>query len=89
MNSMNNTFSNCKGCFKICNKKGVYNEVARYFRNVYDVCRGCHNCKCCCAFNLVLHQLMFHRIELFPNSLWKVYINTNIVGFEMVWFEQI
>ena len=90
MNSINNTFSSdYKGRFKICNNRGVYKEVARYFRKVYNVCCGCHDCSYCYAFNFVLGQLTFYRIELFPNNIWKVFINTNIVGFEMVWFERI
>ena len=85
----NNLFSDLKGTFKICNKEGVFHEVARYFRKSYDCCRCCENCVHCFAFNFTIGQMVFHRINFFHrNILWKVYLNTNYAGFELVSMEQ-
>ena len=58
-----NSFScDSKGSFKICKKKQVYYEVAKYFRKANDYCRYCDSCGYCYGYNFVLGQLLFHRI---------------------------
>ena len=85
----NNLFSDSKGKFKICNKEVVFREVASYFRKSYDYCCCCENCMYCFAFNFTIGQMVIHQINLFhKNVLWKVFLNTNYVGSELVSMEQ-
>ena len=84
-----NLFSDSKGNFKIYNKKGMFCEVARYFRKSYDCCRCCGNCIYCFAYNFTVGQMVFHRINFFhKNVLWKVYLNTNYIGLTLVSMDQ-
>ena len=84
-----NLFRDSKGNFKIYNKKGMFCEVARYFRKSYDCCRCCGNCIYCFAYNFTVGKMVFHRINFFhKNVLWKVYLNTNYIGFKLVSMDQ-
>ena len=85
----NNLFSDSKGKFKICNKEVVFREVASYFRKSYNYCCCCENCMYCFAFNFTIGQMVIHQINFFhKNVLWKVFLNTNYVGSELVSMEQ-
>ena len=85
----NDLFSDSKGNFKICDKEGVFREATRHFRKSYDCCCCCENCIYFFALNFTIGQMVFHRINFFhKNVLWKVYLNMNYVGFELVSMEQ-
>ena len=70
----NNLFSDSKGIFKICNKDGVFREVARYFRKSYDCCRCSENCVNCFAFNFITGQMVSHRINFFLRNVYGKFI---------------
>ena len=85
----NNLFRDSNNRYKICNKERVFREIARYFRKTYGYCRCCQSCMYCFAFHFAIELVVFHRIIFFPeNIMWKVYLNTNCVDFELLWLEQ-